>query len=75
VRPYYTHQPNSPRHLSRALSPSALRGCVNPARVTQQSRMPLPRVQQRQTYQGTSPTAHNPMRLQWPLATHKLSRT
>ena len=75
VRPYYTHQPNSPRHLSRALSPSALRGCVNPARVTQQSRMPLPRVQPRHTYQGTSPTAHNPLQRQWFLATHKFSRT
>jgi hypothetical protein len=27
TRPYYTQQSNSPRHLSRALAPSALRGC------------------------------------------------
>jgi len=75
ARPYYTHQSNSPRHLTRALSPSALRGCANPAPVTQQSRMPLPRVRPRHAHQGTSPAAHNPLYRQSLLATHILSRT
>jgi hypothetical protein len=30
VRPLYTHQPRSPRHLLRAQAPSVLRGCINP---------------------------------------------
>jgi hypothetical protein len=30
VRPIYTHQPASPRHLPRAQAPSTLRGCVHP---------------------------------------------
>ncbi len=60
TRPYYTHQADSPRYLARALAPSALRGCVNPARGTQQqSRMPLPRVRTRHAQQGTSTTAHS----------------
>jgi hypothetical protein len=41
VRPYCTQQPRSPQELPRALKPSFLQGCVNPARTTQQSRMPL----------------------------------
>jgi hypothetical protein len=75
TRPYYTQQANSPRHLSRALAPSALRGCVNPARGTQQSRMPLPRVRPRHAHQGTSWTTHNPIQCQSLPANHKLSRT
>ena len=31
-RKYYTHQPDSPRFLTRALAPSVLRGCVVPSR-------------------------------------------
>jgi hypothetical protein len=75
VRPYYTHQTYSRRQLSRAQTPSALRGCVNPARGTQQSRMPLTRVQPQHTSQGTSRLAHNPFTYHSLLSTHKLLRT
>eukprot|EP00957_Ditylum_brightwellii_P119019 9077864-Ditylum_brightwellii.AAC.1 len=36
VRPLYLHTPTSPRFLLRALAPSVLRGCVDPA----QNRLP-----------------------------------
>jgi hypothetical protein len=75
VRSYYTHQPDSKRQLARAQTPSALRGCVNPARGTQQSRMPPPRTRPRHAPQGTCRPAHNPVTYQSLLSNHKLVRT
>jgi hypothetical protein len=75
VRPYYTQQPRSPRELTRALKPSVLRGCVNPARTTQQSRMPLTRGRPRHTSQDTCHPAHNPISYQSLLSRHNLVRT
>jgi hypothetical protein len=75
VRPYYTQQLHSPRELIRALKPSVLRGCVNPARGTQQSRMPLTRVRPRHASQDTCHPAHNPITYQSLLSRHNLVRT
>jgi hypothetical protein len=79
IRPYYSHKVNSPRFLERALTPSALRGCVDPAG-TRQSRMP-PRKHVRHT-QGTNLTAYRPYEAHNPAhyhsllsAAHKLVRT
>jgi hypothetical protein len=75
----YTHQPDSKRQLSRAQTPSALRGCVNPARGTQQSRqqsrMVPPRVRFHHATQGPYRPAHNPITYQSLLSNHKLVRT
>jgi hypothetical protein len=75
VRPVYTHQTDSKRHMPRAQTPSALRGCVNPARGTRQSHMPVPRVRPQHTTQDTCHPAHNPVSYQSLLSNHKLVRT
>jgi hypothetical protein len=79
VRSIYTHQPESKRQLSRAQTPSALRGCVNPTRGTQQSRqqsrMVPPRVRLHHATQGPCRPAHNPFTYQSLLSNHKLVRT
>jgi hypothetical protein len=75
VRLVYTHQPDSKRQLPRAQTPSALRGCVNPARGTQQSRqqsrMVPPRVRFNHALQGPCRPAHNPFTYESLLSNHK----
>jgi hypothetical protein len=43
VRPWYLHEPNSPRELPRALRPSALKGCVGTLAGGYLNKVPLPR--------------------------------
>ena len=43
VRPWYLHEPNSPRELPRALRPSALKGCVGTIDGGYLNKVPLPR--------------------------------
>ena len=43
VRPWYLHEPNSPRELPRALRPSALKGCVGTQDDGYLNKVPLPR--------------------------------
>jgi hypothetical protein len=43
VRPWYLHEPNSPRELPRALRPSALKGCVGTQDGGYLNKVPLPR--------------------------------
>ena len=44
VRPWYLHEPNSPRELPRALQPSALKGCVGTQDGGYLRKVPLPRI-------------------------------
>ena len=44
VRPWYLHEPNSPRALPRALRPSALKGCVGTQDGGYLNKVPLPRI-------------------------------
>jgi hypothetical protein len=86
VRPYYTHQSDSKRQLARAQTPSVLRGCVNPAPGTRQSRTGtqqsriqsriLPtRVRSQHAPQDTYRPALNPVSYHHLLSNHKLVRT
>ena len=43
VRPWYLHEPNSPRELPRALRPSALKGCVGTQDGGYLNKVPFPR--------------------------------
>ena len=52
VRPWYLHQEDSPQYLPRAVSPSALKGCVGTLKDGYIRKVPLPRVPQIQ--QSTS---------------------
>ncbi len=49
VRPWYLHEPNSPRELPRALKPSALKGCVGTQDGGYLRKVPLPRIPLRQS--------------------------
>jgi hypothetical protein len=54
VRPWYLHEPNSPRELPRALKPSALKGCVGTQDGGYLRKVPLPRIPLRQSTALTS---------------------
>ncbi len=54
ARPWYLHMRDSPRFLSRALRPSALKGCVGTLQNGYLRKVPLPRVPRGQS---TSPAA------------------
>jgi hypothetical protein len=49
VRPWYLHEPNSPRELPRARRPSALKGCVGTQDGGYLNKVPLPKVPVRQS--------------------------
>ncbi len=44
VRPWYLHEPNSPKELPHSLRPSALKGCVGTQDGGYLNKVPLPRV-------------------------------
>ena len=54
VRPWYLHESNSPRKLSRALKPSALKGCVGTQDGGYLRKVPLPRIPLQQSTALTS---------------------